>query len=105
MGNPLSVVLAGIHMAKMENDIVKPENPILYARYVDDIFRRRKINENDDLFVKINNHHANLDFIIETKLEKFLDTKLNLVEGTYITAVNRKKQIAITLVISHTKEI
>ena len=38
MGGSISVVMANIYMAKLENDLVKPENPIFYQRYVDDIY-------------------------------------------------------------------
>ena len=33
MGGSLSVVFAGIFMAKMEEEIVKPYNPLFYKRY------------------------------------------------------------------------
>ena len=42
MGGPLSVTLSDIYMNKMENDIVLPTKPVLYRRFVDDIYNRRK---------------------------------------------------------------
>ena len=57
MGGPLSVIMADIFMVKMENDIVKPMNPLFYKRYLDDIIYRRKI-ENEDRFLKsLNSYH------------------------------------------------
>ena len=44
MGNPLSVILANIFMAKLERDVVNPAKLILYKRYVDDVFLRTKLN-------------------------------------------------------------
>ena len=49
MGGPLSVTFSNIFMIKMENYMVIPKKPILYRRYVDDIFNRRKKNIEDSL--------------------------------------------------------
>ena len=76
MGNPLSVAIAGIYMAKLERDIVKPEKPLFYKRYLDDVFRRRRVNEDDTLLAKMQNYHENINFTTETNLSKFLDTNL-----------------------------
>ena len=43
MGEPLSVTLSDIYMAKME-DVVEKYQPKFYKRYVDDIINRRKKN-------------------------------------------------------------
>ena len=37
MDGPLSVTFNDIYMTKMERDIVRPFNSILYRRYVNDI--------------------------------------------------------------------
>ena len=90
MGGPLSVTLSDIHMTRCENDIVIPNSPIYYRRYVDDIFTRRKKNTNDILFENMNNYHENIKLTIELNPTKFLDTKLTLINGHYTTAVYRK---------------
>lgn len=93
MGNPLSVILAGIFMSKLEKEVVYPENPILFKRYVDDVFRRKKVGEVDTLFTKMNNFHKNIKFEVEINLEKFLDTKLERSGNIYNTTVNRNGKL------------
>ena len=93
MGNPLSVALASIFMAKLERDIVHPAKPILYRRYVDDIFTRKKKNAEDTLITKLNNYHKNIRFTVEKNLTKFLDSKLELINGEYHTTVNRNRKL------------
>ena len=97
MGSPLSVVLSGIFMTKLEKDVVYPENPILYRRFVDDVFNRKKKAVEDTLLPKLNSYHRKTKFTVEKKLEKFLDTELELVEGQYVPSVyrNRKKNYAL----------
>ena len=78
MGNPLSVVLANIHMSRMEREIVNPNNPILYARYVDDIFCRKKKNETDTLFESMNRHHPKIKLTIENNLNNISGYRFNI---------------------------
>ena len=40
-------------MVKMENDFVMPSKPIFYCRFVDEIYRRRKLGDNV-LFDRLN---------------------------------------------------
>ena len=56
MGNPLSVILANLFMAKLERDVVDPAKPILYKRYVDDVFLSKRTEEQDTLIMKQNTH-------------------------------------------------
>ena len=93
MGNPLSVVLAGIFMSKLEKEVVYPTNPILYKRYVDDVFNRKKKADSDTLLPKLNAYHKNIKFTVERNLNKFLDTELHLQDGSYNTSVNRNKKL------------
>ena len=65
MGNPLSPVLANIFMAKLEADVVRPFNPPFYDRYVDDCFSKKKKNEPDALFERLNRYHPNIVFTVE----------------------------------------
>ena len=41
MGGSISVAMAGIFMAKMEKDVLKPPYQIFYRRYVDDLYLRK----------------------------------------------------------------
>ena len=54
MGGPILAVLFDIYVCKMEEDIVAPSKPLFYKRYVDDIYVRRKKNENDELYNALN---------------------------------------------------
>ena len=92
MGSPLSVILSGIFM-KLEKEVVYPMNPILYERYVDDVFNRKLKDEDDILLPKLNSYHNNIKFTVETNLNKFLDTKLQIADGNYITSVNRNRKL------------
>ena len=92
MGSPLSVVLSGIFMTKLEKDVVYPELPILFRRFVDDVFNRKKKGAEDTLLPKLNSYHPKIKFTVERNLTKFLDTKLELKEGQYITSVNRNRK-------------
>ena len=54
MGEPLSVILSDICMAKMEDDIVEKHEPNFYKRYIDDIINCRENNQVDFLFNYLN---------------------------------------------------
>ena len=91
MGGPLSVILADICMIKMENDIVKPRNPLFYKRFVDDIITRRKIGVHDELYEALNNYHQKLKLTIEVNPSKFLDTSIKINNNTISTSVHLKE--------------
>ena len=93
MGSPLSVDMSGIFMTKLEKEVVYPENPILYKRYVDDVFNRKKKDADDTLLPKLNAYHPKIRFTVEKNLNKFLDTKLHLENGNNKTSVNRNKKM------------
>ena len=76
MGGTLPVVLSDCFMNKMEKDVVILFKPKFYKRFVDDIYRRRKRNEPDELFDKMNSYHPNIKLTIEISPKKFLDTKI-----------------------------
>ena len=76
MGGTFSVVLSDCFMNKMEKDVVIPLKPKFYKRFVDDIHRRRKRNEPDELFDKISSYHPNIKLTIDISPKKFLDTKI-----------------------------
>ena len=62
-------------MNKMERYIVLPSKPKFYRRFVE-AYRRRKKNELDELFSKINTYHPKMNLTIEINPSKFLDTKI-----------------------------
>ena len=76
MGGTLSVILSDCFMNKMERNIVLPLKPKFYRRFVDDTYRRKKKNESDELFSKMNSHHANINLTIQINPSKFVDTKI-----------------------------
>ena len=76
MGVTLSVVLSDCFMIKMEKDVVILFKPKFHQRFVDDIYRRRKRIEPDELFDKMNSYHPNIKLTIEISPKKFLDTKI-----------------------------
>ena len=78
-------------MCKMDKDVVAPEKPKLYKRYIDDIIRRRKKNEEDKLFHAINSHHPNINLTIENEPTKFLDTSLLRKGNSYAKSLHRKE--------------
>ena len=93
MGGPLSVDISGIGMTKLEKEVVYPLTPILFKRYIDDIFNRKKKNQEDNLLPKLNAYHPKIKFTVERNLTKFLDTKLTLEDGKYKTSVNRNRKL------------
>ena len=93
MGSPLSVVISGVYMTKLEKEVVYPENPILYGRYVDDVYRRKKKLEEDTLLPKLNAYNPKTKFTVDKNLSKFLDTKLERKERGYKTSVSRNRKI------------
>ena len=90
MGGSISVVMAGIFMVKLEREVLKPPLPIFYKRYVDDTYVRRKKDEPDILFDKLNAYHQNINFTLERNPVKFLDTQISFSNDQIITAVVSK---------------
>ena len=66
----------------MENDVVIPSKSIFYCRFVDDIYSRWKLGDNN-LFDRSNSYHPNIKLTIEVNPSEFLDTKLTNINGTY----------------------
>lgn len=54
---------------------------------MEDTYVRRKKNIDDELFVKLNNYHENINFTIEKNPQKFLDTKISIINNTMHTDV------------------
>ena len=81
---------SNIFLTKLDNKKVKPTRPIFYRRFVDDVINRRKKNKPDSLFSAINYYHPNINFTVEENPTKFLDTKMEIVDGKVTTSVYRK---------------
>ena len=79
-------------MTKTEKKIVIPSKPKFYKRFVDDIINRRKSNQPDELFQKLNSNHPNVRYTIEIKPEKFLDTKIVYNNDSITTEVKRNER-------------
>ena len=77
IGGPISVTFADIYLVKLGNVIVAPFKPKL--------FNRRKDNTNEIPLERLNNYHLKIKLTIELDPEKFLDTRLVYVDGTYKT--------------------
>ena len=92
MGCPLSVTLAGIHMIRIETDVMVPIRPIFYKRYVDDIYNRRQKNAVDKLYDGFNNYHHKVKLTIVTNLLRFLVTKIIHNNSMIVTRVHRNKR-------------
>ena len=80
-----------MYVLKMEIDVVRPLKPLLYSRYVDDIYNRCKKDEFDEVFHALNNYHENIKLTTELSPSKFLNTQITNMEGKYITKVHRKE--------------
>ena len=76
---------------EMENEIVKPQKPLFYKRYVDDIITRRKVGDEDELFKALNKYHPKIKLTIEVNPEKFLDTNMKIINNSIITSVHFKE--------------
>ena len=77
-------------MTKLDSNCLKcTTKQKLCKHYLDDCFVRRKKNEPDHLFSKINSLHEKCGFTIEIDPVK-LDTKLIKENGTHSTAVHYK---------------
>ena len=63
-------------MNKMERDVVLSLKLKFYRRFVDDTYRRRKKNEPDELFSKMNSYHLNINLTIEIDPSNFLHNKI-----------------------------
>ena len=61
MTGQLSITFSDTYMVILEDDdIVTQLKPKFYKRYVDDMFKRRKVNTNDTVFERLNNYHPKI---------------------------------------------
>ena len=96
MGSPLGPTLANLFMAHIERNVLCVDNsPLLYVRYVDDIFCVFDTTRQDPaaFLNHINSLHPNLKFTCEigqTTLP-FLDTEVRVEDSKALFSVFRKK--------------
>ena len=76
IGGSISAAFSDIYVCKTEEDVVIPANPILYKRYVDHTYIRRKKHETDRIFLDLNSYHQKIKLTLETNPNKFLDTEI-----------------------------
>ena len=81
-----------IYLVKIKIEVARPLKPLLYSRYAEDIYNRRKKNESDKVYYALNNYHENIKLTIEISPLKFLDTQLINEDGKYITKYYRKER-------------
>ena len=91
IGGSMSGDFADIFMKKLERDVVIPRNPILYGRYVDDTYNRRKKNVPDELFKALNSYNPNIRCTIVVNPPHFLDTNIQHENGEVLTSVHVKE--------------
>ena len=105
MGNPLAPTLANFFLGHLERDVLKLDNglgrtpsstnPVMYVRYVDDIFCIFRKDVHYQPFLNmLNALHPNLAFTHELggKTLPFLDTKVTLTgSNMFVSEVYRKK--------------
>ena len=98
MGSPLAPLLANWFVCRTEDNILNNKQhhsykPVIYKRYVDDIFAVFGSPEERDTFFNIlNSAHPNLQFTMETANPNlpFLDVCITIDDGAYNTQVYRK---------------
>ena len=102
MGSPLGPTLANVFLCHYEknwlNECPSQFKPVVYKRYVDDIFVLFKSKEHLKLFVNyMNSKHKNIKFTFETEDSNnfpFLDVKI-----TYKNKPHLVKLLLITIVL------
>ena len=95
MGSPLGPILANIFVGYMEEQLFrKTDHPIVYVRYVDDVFAVFKTMHDSTLFLdQLNSMHGSLQFTCEHEVDcrlPFLDVHIERTPDRFITSVYRK---------------
>ena len=91
MRGTFSVIISAICITKVNKDIVRPFNAMFWRRFVDDIYKRLKTNQKNDLYEALNKYHNNIKVTLEKSPSRFLDTKSLINSGIYGTQVYRKE--------------
>ena len=88
---PLSVILAYIHVIRPEDAVVRLLNPSFRKRFVDDIYTKGNENIDDIFFKNLNSFYPNISLTFEVNL--ILNTKAVLNrDGTITSFVYRKER-------------
>ena len=98
MGSPLGPTLANAFLCHYEqiwlSECPSQFKPVVYRRYVDDIFVLFKSKEHLKLFVNyMNSKHKNIKFTFETEDSNnfsFLDVKITRKDKQFVTSIFRK---------------
>ena len=98
MGSPLGPTLANAFMCHLEKAFLKsfPEDqlPLIYKRYVDDVFLVFRSEEHVEPFLKfMNSLHKNIEFTCEREENNklsFIGVDVERGEGNFVTSVFRK---------------
>lgn len=97
MGSPLGPIFANIFMNHLEEEFLISGNivkPLVYRRYVDDIFCMFDSEMDADIFLNfINGRHPNIQFTIEKERDSklaFLDVLVSRGQSGLNTAIYRK---------------
>ena len=79
-------------MNRLEKERVMPLKPKFYKRYVDDnITKRKKNTDIDELFQGMNSHYPNIKLTVATNPTRFLDTAFSKnLDGSVATIVFQK---------------
>ena len=85
--------LANIYMCKLESDIITPNKPSFFVRYVDECLSKQKINTPDNLLTSLNSYHPNIKFTVDKNPDHFLDTTFKQSSGSFNKSVyiNQRK--------------
>ena len=97
MGSPLAPTLASIFLSKIEEniDLFSGYKPLVYKRYVDDVFLIFENKDHVKPFLNyMNSIHSNIKFTVEEEVQStlpFLDLLINRKSNCYETGIYRKK--------------
>ena len=102
MGSPLGPTLANASLCHYEknwlNECPSQFKPVVYRRYVDDIFVLFKSKEHLKLFVNyMNSKHKNIKFTFETEDSNnfsLLDVKITPKNKKFVTSIFRKARFS-----------
>ena len=94
MGSPLGPILVGIFMVELETTIVSTLGNLLrkWKRYVDDTYCIVKTDSLNEILLKLNSFHINIQFIYEAEnnnMLPFLDVLLIRKNNSIDTTVYR----------------
>ena len=75
MVSRLPVTFRDIYKIKMRSEIVSPQKPLFYHRYIDGIYSTRNKLKHDELFEKLDNYYPKINLTIEKLVRKHFGHK------------------------------